>query len=133
VLAAVLDGGRPNGRVVGQPIAEKLRSIVQPRVALLSNHFRSGGDGLLHELDDVGFSLESLTRRIVALAEVGPDYEDPFQRQQGVWPQLARAYANSFVDSPLFDLLSNVPSRVRRSAAAKVEQVSDQKLKTSDI
>ena len=58
---------------MGQPIAEKLRSIVQPRVALLLNHFRSCGDGLLHELDDVGFSLESVTRRIIALAEVGPD------------------------------------------------------------
>src|SRR5580704_9943827 len=73
VLAAVLDGERPDGGVVDQPIAEKLRSIVQSCVALLLNHLRSGGDGLLHELDDVGFSLESVTRRIVALAEVGPD------------------------------------------------------------
>jgi len=73
VLAAVLDGERPDGGVVGQPIAEKLRSIVQPRVALLLNHFHSGGDGLLHEFDDVGFGLESVTRRIVALAGVRPD------------------------------------------------------------
>jgi hypothetical protein len=73
VLAAMLDGERPDGGVVGHSIAEKLRSLVQSRVALLLNHFRSGGDGLLHELDDVGFGLESVTRRIVALAEVGPD------------------------------------------------------------
>jgi hypothetical protein len=66
----VLDGERPDVGVVGQPIAEKLRSIVQPRVALLLNHFRSGGDRLLHEIDDAGFGLESVTRRIVALAEV---------------------------------------------------------------
>jgi hypothetical protein len=73
VLAAVLDGERPDGGVVGQPVAEKFRCIVQPRVALLLNHFRSVGDGLLYELDDVGLGLESVTRRIVALAEVGPE------------------------------------------------------------
>ena len=73
VLAAVLDGERPEGGVVGQPIAEKLRSIVQARVALLLNHFRPGGDGLLHKLDDFGLAPESVTRRIVALAKVGPD------------------------------------------------------------
>ena len=73
VLAAVLYGERPDRGVVGHPIAEKLCSIVQPRVALLLNHFRSGGDGFLHKLDDVGFGLESLARGIVALAEVWPD------------------------------------------------------------
>ena len=55
-----------------QPIAEKFRSIVQPRVALLLNHFRSIGDGFLHELDDVGFGLESVTRRIVPSPKSGP-------------------------------------------------------------
>jgi hypothetical protein len=37
------------------------------------NHFHSVGDGLLHELDDVGLGLENVTRRIVALAEVGAE------------------------------------------------------------
>ncbi len=57
---------------MGHPVAEKFRGFVQPRVALLLNHFRSVRDGLLHELDDVGLGLENVTRRIVALAEVGP-------------------------------------------------------------
>src|SRR6267143_5695388 len=69
VLAAVLDGEYPDGGVVGQPVAEKFRCMVQPRVALLLNHFCSVSDGLLHELDDVGLGLENVTRRIVALAE----------------------------------------------------------------
>jgi hypothetical protein len=73
VLAAVLDGERLNVGVVGQPVAEKFRCIVQPRIALLLDHFRSVGDVLLHELDDVGLGLENVTRRIVALAEVGPE------------------------------------------------------------
>ncbi|PYU18519.1 MAG: hypothetical protein DMG32_26115 [Acidobacteria bacterium] len=59
--------------VVGQPVPEKFRCFVQPRVALLLNHFRSVGDGLLHELDHLGLGLESVTRRIVALAEVGAE------------------------------------------------------------
>ena len=58
---------------MGQPIAEKLRSIVQSCVALLLNHLRSGGDGLLHELDDIGLGLEKGTRRIIAFAEVGSE------------------------------------------------------------
>jgi len=62
VLAAVLDGERPDAGVVGQPVAEKFRCIVQTRVALLLNHFRSVGDGFLHELDDVGLGLEEVTR-----------------------------------------------------------------------
>jgi hypothetical protein len=73
VLAAVLNGECPDGRVVGQPVNEKFRCLVQPRVALLLNHFCSVGDGLLHELDDVGPGLERFTRGIVALAEVGPE------------------------------------------------------------
>ena len=73
VLAAVLYGERPDGGVVGHPVAEKFRCIVQPCVALLLNQFRSVGDGLLHELDDVGLGLETVTRRIIALAEVGSE------------------------------------------------------------
>ena len=72
VLAAVLDSDHPDVGVVGQPVP-KFRCFIQPRVALLLNHFRSVGDGLLHELDDVGLGLENVTRRIVALAEVGPE------------------------------------------------------------
>jgi len=49
----------------GPAVAEKVRCIVQPCVALL-NHFRSVGDGLLHELDDIGLGLEKGTRRIIA-------------------------------------------------------------------
>src|SRR5580692_13037703 len=73
VLPAVLDGKRPDGGVVEQPVAEKFGGIVQPCVALLLDHFRSVGDGLLHELDHVGLGLERVPCRIVALAEVGPD------------------------------------------------------------
>ena len=47
MLAAVLDGERPDGGVVGQPVPKKFRCIVQPRVALLLNHSRSVRDGLL--------------------------------------------------------------------------------------
>jgi hypothetical protein len=73
VLAAVLYGERPDGGVVGHPVTEKFRYIIQPCVALLLNHFRSVGDGLLDEFDDVGLGLEKVTRRIVARAEVGPE------------------------------------------------------------
>src|SRR5437016_12843969 len=72
VLAAVLDGEHPDVGVVGQPFA-KFRCLIQPRVALLLNYLRSIGNGFLHELHHVGLGLESITRRIVALAEVGPD------------------------------------------------------------
>jgi hypothetical protein len=71
VLPAVLDGEHPNIGVVGQPVAERFGCIVQPCVALLLNHFRSVGDGLLDELDNAGLGLEKLTRGIVALAEAG--------------------------------------------------------------
>ena len=73
VLAAVLDGERPDGGVVGQPVPEEFRCIVQPCVALFLNHLGSICDGLLHKLHYVGLALESVARRIVALAEVGPD------------------------------------------------------------
>src|ERR1700747_154084 len=73
VFAAVLYGERPDGGVVGHSVTEEFRCIVQPCVALLLNHFGSVGDGLLHEFDDVGLGLETVTRRIVALAEVGPE------------------------------------------------------------
>jgi len=73
VLAAVLGGKRPDGGVVGQPIAEESRwycpALRCPAVESLS----LWRNGLLHELDDIGLGLESLTRRIVALAEVGPE------------------------------------------------------------
>src|SRR5580693_1947471 len=39
VLPAVLDGKRPDGGVVEQPVAEKFGGIVQPCVALLLDHF----------------------------------------------------------------------------------------------
>ena len=71
MLAAVLDRERPDVGVVGQPITEEFGCIVQPRITLLLNHLRSVGDGLLHKLDDVSLGLESITRRIVAFAEVG--------------------------------------------------------------
>jgi len=73
MFRAVLDGEGPDVRVVGQSVAEKFRCIIQPCVALLLNHFRSVGNGLLQELDDVGLGLELVARRVVALAEVGPD------------------------------------------------------------
>jgi hypothetical protein len=73
VLAAVLDGECPDVGVVDQAVAEKFRCMVQPPVTLLLNHFRSVGDRLLHELDQVSLGLESVTRRIVALAEVGAE------------------------------------------------------------
>ena len=73
VFGAVLDGEGPNGRVVGQPVAKEFCCLVQPGIALLLNDFRAVGDGLLHELDDVGLGLEPLTRRIIVLAEVGPE------------------------------------------------------------
>jgi len=73
VLAAVLDGERPDGGVVGQPVPEEFRCFVQSRIALLLNDLRSVRDGLLHELHDFGLGLESVARRIVALAEVRPD------------------------------------------------------------
>src|ERR1700733_6318364 len=74
VLAAVLDSKRPDTGVVGQPVAEKFRCIVQPRVTLLLNQFRSVRDRLLDELHHVTLRLENVTRRIVALAEVGPEF-----------------------------------------------------------
>jgi hypothetical protein len=42
-------------------------------LALLLNHSRSVRDGLLHELHHVSLGLESVSRRIVAIAEVGPE------------------------------------------------------------
>jgi len=71
--AAVLDGERPDGGIVGEPVPKKHRRFVQPRVALLLNHLRSARDGLLHELHHVGLGLESVTGGIVALAEVRAD------------------------------------------------------------
>jgi hypothetical protein len=71
VLAAVLDGERPDGGVVGPPVPEKFRCYCP---ALLLNHFRSVRDSLLHELHHVGLGLENTTGRIVALAEVGPEF-----------------------------------------------------------
>ena len=86
MFRAVLDGEGPDVGVAGQPVAEKFRRIIQPCVALLLNDFRSVGDGLLHELDDIGLGLKSVTRRIVALAEVRPEvgsgnppYQDEIQ------------------------------------------------------
>src|SRR6266851_949403 len=73
VLAAVLNGECPDGGVVGQPVPEKLRCFVQSHVALLLNHFRSVCHGLLHELHHVDLGPKNVTRRIVALAEVGPE------------------------------------------------------------
>jgi hypothetical protein len=73
MFASVLDGECPDVGAVGQLIAKELCCLVQPSVALLFNHFRSVSDGLLHELSDVGLYLELVTRRIVSLAEVGPD------------------------------------------------------------
>ena len=70
VFAAVLDGKRPHGGVVGHSVAEKLRCMVQPRVALLLNHSRPISHGLLNKLDHVGLGLELVTRGIVALAEL---------------------------------------------------------------
>src|SRR3989442_15931734 len=45
VLAAVLDGERPDGGVVGQPVAKKFGWIVQPCGALPLNHLRSLAPG----------------------------------------------------------------------------------------
>src|SRR4029077_9188976 len=73
VLAAVLDGERPDGGGAGQSVPKKFRSIVQPRVALLLNHSRSVRDGFLHKLHYVGLRLESVTRRIVGVAGGGPE------------------------------------------------------------
>src|SRR5215470_1209405 len=73
MLGAVLDGKRPDGGVVGHPVAEEFGGIVQACVALLLNHFRAVGDGFLHELDDVGFGFESIAGGIVTLTEVGPE------------------------------------------------------------
>src|SRR6266852_6424965 len=73
VLGAVLDGEGPDGGVVGQPVPKEFRCFVQPGVALLLNHLRSVRDRFLHELHHVGFGFENVSRRIVALAEVGPE------------------------------------------------------------
>ena len=73
VLAAVLDGEHPDRGVVGQPVPKEFRGFVEPGVALLLNHVGSVGDCLLHELHHVGFGLENVTRRVVALAEVGAE------------------------------------------------------------
>jgi hypothetical protein len=73
VLAAVLNGERPDGGVVDHPVAKKLCCFVQPCVALLLNHFRSVRDGLLNELHHVSLGLESVARRIVAFAEIRPN------------------------------------------------------------
>ena len=110
MLSAVLDGEHPYRGVVHHPAAES-RRFVEPRVALLLNHLRSIGDGPLHELDDVGLGLELLTRRIVALAEVGPDirsgnraYQNVIQRGsvekvpfflRKAWPQQRRFISNN--------------------------------------
>ena len=59
MLAAVLDGERPDEGVVDQSVAEKFRCIIQPRVSQLLNHFRSIVDGFLYELDDVGLVLKA--------------------------------------------------------------------------
>ena len=45
--------------VVGQPVPQKSRCIVQPRVALLLNHLRSVRDGLLQKIFCT--SLQSIT------------------------------------------------------------------------
>ena len=47
--------------------------MIQPRVALLLNNLRSVGNGLFDKLHYSRLGLESVTRRIVALAEVGPE------------------------------------------------------------
>jgi hypothetical protein len=73
VLAAVPDGERSDVGVAGQPVPKNFCCIVQPRVALVLNHLRSVRDGLMHELHHVGLGLENVARRIVALAELGPD------------------------------------------------------------
>src|SRR5690242_4136293 len=73
VLAAVLDGERPDGGVVGHAVAEKFRCMVQPRIALLLNDLRSVSHGFLNELNHVGLGLELVTGGIVALAEVGSE------------------------------------------------------------
>jgi hypothetical protein len=72
VFAAVLDGEGPDVGVVGEPFA-KFRCLVQSRVALLLDDLRPVGYGLLHELNYVGLGLESATRRIITLAEVGAE------------------------------------------------------------
>ena len=73
VFPTVLDGERPNGGIVGEPVPKKLRRFVQPRVALLSNHLRPVRNGLLHELDHCGLGFENVTRGIVFLDKVGPE------------------------------------------------------------
>ena len=73
MVAAVLGGKRPDGGVVGQPIAEESRwycpAVRCPAVESLS----LWRNGLLHELDDIGLGLELVARWIVAVSEVGPN------------------------------------------------------------
>jgi hypothetical protein len=83
VLSAVLDGERPDGGVVGQAVAKKFHCIVQPCIALLLNHFRSLGDGLLHELARDLIRKSSISAR------------NPVQRRAG-----DRAIRNQFPQAP---------------------------------
>jgi hypothetical protein len=59
--------------VVGYPVPQKIRCMIQSCVALLLNYLRSVRNRLLHKLHHIGLGLENVTRRIVALAEVGPE------------------------------------------------------------
>ena len=72
VLAAVLDCEHPQIRIAHE-LFSPFRSLVQSCIALLLNHAGSVGDGLLNELDYVGFCLEGLARGIVAFAKIGID------------------------------------------------------------
>jgi hypothetical protein len=69
----VLNGEHPDAGVVGKPVPQQFRCIIQPRIALLLNQLRSVRNSLLHELHLIGLGLENVSRRIVALAEVGPE------------------------------------------------------------
>jgi hypothetical protein len=75
VLGAVLDGGDPDVRVVDHMLPgfpRKWRRSVQADIALLFDHGRPIGDGLLDQLHYFGFRLVKVPRRVMlVLAEVG--------------------------------------------------------------
>src|SRR5882762_10382113 len=68
VFGAVLDGRDPDIGIVDHMLPRfprKWRRFVQARVALLFDHSRSVGDGLLDEFHHVGFRFVSVARRVV--------------------------------------------------------------------
>src|SRR5882762_4648134 len=75
VFGAVLDGGDPDIGIVDHMLPgfpRKWRGFVQAGIAMLFDHGRAVGDGLMDEFHYIGFSLVNVARRVVfVFAKVG--------------------------------------------------------------